>query len=57
MKILRRKQQNDLEKALNHLYNVGWDLTNDQDGRLVEDALTELKVAMNLIFNVVDPMR
>lgn len=57
MKVLRRKQQNELEKALNHLYNVGWDLTNDQDGRLVEDALTELKVAMNLIFNIVDPMR
>lgn len=57
MKIIRRKQLDELEKALNHLYEAGWCLTNDQEGRLVKDALQELKIAMELIFNVLDSLR
>lgn len=57
MKILRKKQYEELEEALNHLYDVGWNLTNDQEGRLVKEALDELKIAMALIENIVDPMR
>lgn len=57
MKILRKKQVEKLETALNHLYAAGWDLTNDQEGRLVKDALAELQVAMELMESVVDTMR
>lgn len=57
MKILRKKQIEELEGALNHLYAAGWNLTNDQEGRLVKEALNEVQSAMNLIFNIVDPMR
>lgn len=57
MKVLRKKQVEDLENALNHLFSAGWDLTHVQGERLVEDALVELQVAMELICNLVDPMR
>lgn len=57
MKIIRKKQIDELEDALNHLYEVGWCLTNDQERRLVKDALEELQIAMELMFNVLDPMR
>lgn len=57
MKIIRRKQLDELEDALNHLYEAGQCLTNDQDGRLVKDALEELKIAMELMTDVLDPLR
>lgn len=57
MKIIRKKQFDDLEDSLNHLYEVGWCLTNDQEGRLVGDALKELQIAMELMSNVLDPVR
>lgn len=57
MKIIKRKQLVDLEDALNHLYEAGWYLTNNQEGRLVTDALKELQIAMELMSNVLDPLR
>lgn len=57
MKIIRRKQLDELEDALNHLYEACWCLTNDQEGRLVKDALEELQSAMELMSNVLDPLR
>lgn len=57
MKIIRRKQLDELEDALNHLYEAGWCLTNDQEGRLVKDALEELQSAMELMSSVLDPLR
>lgn len=57
MKIIREKQLVELEDALNHLYEVGWCLTSDQEGRLVTDALKELQIAMELMTNVLEPLR
>ena len=57
MKIVKRKQLTELEKALNHLYEAGWCLTNDQEGRLVKEALKEVQIAMELMSNVLDPLR
>lgn len=54
---MTKEQVDELEKALNHLYEVGYCLTNDQEGRLVKDALEELQIAMELMFNVLDPLR
>lgn len=57
MKIIRRKQLDELEDALNHLYETGRCLTNEQEGRLVKDALEELQIAMELMSNVLDLLR
>lgn len=57
MKIIKRKQIDGLEDALNHLYEAGWCLTNDQEGRLVSEALKELQIAMETISNILDPLR
>lgn len=57
MKIIRKKQLVELEEALNHLYKAGWCLTNDQEGRLVKDVLKEVQIAMELMNNVLDPLR
>lgn len=57
MKIIRKKQLVELEEALNHLYEAGWCLTNDKEGRLVKEALKEVQIAMGLMSNVLDPLR
>lgn len=59
MKIIRKKQLNELEDALNHLHEAGLCLTmdNDHEPQLGKEALKELSVAMELMFNVLDPLR
>ena len=67
MKNLTKKQYDNLEEALNHLYVVDGNLMqllddlkyycDDENNRLVEVSLDKLQTAMSLIFNVVDSLR
>lgn len=67
MKNLTKKQYDNLEEALNHLYVVDANLMqllddlkyycDDENNRLVEVSLDKLQTAMSLIFNVVDSLR
>ncbi len=57
MKVIKRKQLDELEDALNHLFEVGQYLTKDQKGQSVQDALKELQIAMELMTIVLEPLR
>ncbi len=59
MKFIRRKQLVELEDALDHLYEAGQYLTttDNQEVQKCKDALKELQIAMELMNNVLDPLR
>lgn len=60
MKRISQKSLDKLEDALNHLGKMGDMLVKDNDIEFIEankEALNELKGAMDLMFEVLDPLR
>lgn len=57
MKEISLKQLSDLETALNHLYETGRLLTNLRKDEKIDEAVNNLMVAQDMIFNVIDPLR
>lgn len=57
MKEISLKQLSDLETALNHLYETGRLLTNSHKDEKINEAVNNLIVAQDMIFNVIDPLR
>lgn len=60
MKRISQKSLDKLEDALNHLSKMGDMLVKDKDIEFIEankEALNELKGAMDLMFEVLDPLR
>lgn len=60
MKTIEQKSLDKLEDALNHLGKMSDLLVKDKDTEFIEankEAFDELKSAMDLMFEVIDPLR